>query len=233
MAKTVTVTAAQFAAYQRMADYFNKTLFGGTLPQVILNFSRKNKTFGFFAPERWESTTEGEAKRVHEISLNPEHIAKRPPQATAGTLAHELAHLWQQEFGSPTRNGYHNKEWGTKMEEIGLMPSATAAPGGKRTGQKVSHYIIEGGAFEEAWAKMPEDCLLPWAGHPEPKKETKKSSRFKYLCPGCGIKVWGKQGLNVTCSDCGEELGVEEVGGEPTAKPFPPALRIAADKGKS
>lgn len=40
------------------------------------------------------------------------------------------------------------------MESLGLMPSATAAPRGKRTGDRMSHYIIEGGPFARAFAEM-------------------------------------------------------------------------------
>jgi hypothetical protein len=37
------------------------------------------------------------------------------------------------------------------MERIGLMPSATGAPGGRRTGQRMTHYIIRGGLFDRAF----------------------------------------------------------------------------------
>jgi hypothetical protein len=43
-----------------------------------------------------------------------------------------MAHLWQWEFGSPYKNGYHNTEWAGKMIEIGLMPSDTGLPNGKK-----------------------------------------------------------------------------------------------------
>jgi hypothetical protein len=33
------------------------------------------------------------------------------------------------------------------MKEIGLQPSTIGQPGGKETGQSVTHYIIPGGAF--------------------------------------------------------------------------------------
>ena len=46
--------------------------------------------------------------------------------------------------------GYHNKEWAAKMREIGLMPTDTGQPGGKDTGQKVTHFIEPGGRFEQA-----------------------------------------------------------------------------------
>ena len=57
-----------------------------------------------------------------EIALNPAHFASRPTAGTLSTLAHEMAHLWQHHFGTPSRTGYHNKEWAAKMREIGLIP---------------------------------------------------------------------------------------------------------------
>ena len=40
------------------------------------------------------------------------------------------------------------------MKEIGLQPSSTGEPGGKETGQTVSHYIIPGGRYAKAYAKL-------------------------------------------------------------------------------
>jgi len=40
------------------------------------------------------------------------------------------------------------------MKEIGLQPSSTGEPGGKETGQTVSHYIIPGGRYAKASAKL-------------------------------------------------------------------------------
>lgn len=84
-------TTEQFSAYQAAFDYFNRTLFSGQLGGVILNFSRKAKSLGFFAPLRW-----GKERVIgHEISLNPSYLAYRPMRDTMSTLAHEMAHLWQ------------------------------------------------------------------------------------------------------------------------------------------
>jgi predicted SprT family Zn-dependent metalloprotease len=124
-------------------DYFNAALFGGELPRCILNFSRhSNRANGFFAPERWSRGTE----HTHEISLNPD-LLNRPLLACMSTLVHEMAHLWQHAEGKPSRRTYHNAEWAQKMEDVGLMPSHTGEPGGRRTGQKMSHYVIEGGGL--------------------------------------------------------------------------------------
>jgi predicted SprT family Zn-dependent metalloprotease len=197
-------TVAQFTAYQAMYDYFNRTLFQGKLPSCILNFSRQARTLGFFAPERWERGED----RSHEISLNPAHLKTSGPKDSASTLVHEMVHLWQQVFGKPSRRAYHNHEWAAKMEAVGLMPSNTAQPGGRKVGQKMSHYIIEGGAFERGYDAMPADILWPWtSGEHECSKEKKKPaapSKVKYTCEECDANVWGKPGLAVVCGDCGE-----------------------------
>jgi predicted SprT family Zn-dependent metalloprotease len=195
-----TPTGEQFAAYQAMAQYFNERLFGGELPPILLNFSRKGRrTRGFFAPDRWEKG----GATTHEISLNPRMMPARSPVETAATLVHELCHLWQFVFGTPSRAGYHNREWARKMAAVGLMPSDTGAPGGRQTGQQVSHYVIPGGPFERAFREMPDACALPWSGRegPEPARP-RRPSKVKYRCPGCRQNVWGKPGLSLVCSAC-------------------------------
>jgi hypothetical protein len=205
-------TREQFAAYQAMYDHFNRKLFAGSLPPVILNFSRKARSLGFFAAERWESG----AQRTHEISINPAHLKARPAIETASTLVHEMVHLWQQEQGSPSRTGYHNHEWAAKMEAVGLMPSSTGEPGGRKVGQHMTHYIVEGGSFQRAFAEMPAEHLLPWMGVPEPERDgggAVKRNKSKYTCPKCLANVWGKPDMVVICGPCDEVFALA-VGGE-------------------
>ena len=64
--------------------------------------------------------------------------------------------------GKPGRRGYHNEEWARKMDELGLTPSSTGEPGGDRVGYRMSHYIVEDGAFARAFEAMPREYLLPW-----------------------------------------------------------------------
>lgn len=197
-------TTEQWDAYQQAWGWFNEKLFGGELEPCILNFSRKSKgTFGFFAPERWSR----EERSVPEISLNPDQL-KRPLVDVMGTLAHEMAHQWQHQCGSPSRGGYHNREWGGKMKEVGLHPSNTGKPGGKETGQQMTHYVIEGGPFELAFAAMPEEYGIPWVSgaavaKPAPKKG---ASKVKFTCPGCGANAWGRPGLQIKCGLCELEM---------------------------
>jgi hypothetical protein len=199
-------TGEQFRAFQAQFDYFNATLFGGQLPPALLNFSRAANTLGFFAPKRWSADGKSIA---NEISLNPTHLKSRPQRDTSSTLVHEMAHHWQEELGTPSRGGYHNREWAAKMEEIGLMPKSYDKPG-TRTGYKVSHDIIEGGAFAVAFAAMPQENHLPWlcseSDEGPAKKKPRPASKVKFTCPECGCNAWGKPNLRLVCGDCDEEM---------------------------
>jgi hypothetical protein len=48
------------------------------------------------------------------------------------------------------------------MEEVGLIPSDTGKPGGKKTGQSMTHNIEEKGKYETVFSRLPESYLLPF-----------------------------------------------------------------------
>lgn len=223
-----TPTIAQFRAMQDAYDYFNQVLFGGQLPGVILNLSRKSKACGFVAPFRWRKANEqrGSKGSVHELSINPEILAMSAVDVYS-TLVHEQCHIWQHEFGTPSRGGYHNQEWADKMLSIGLIPSTTGKPGGKMTGQHMSDYPEEGGKFLDMLDAMPESYKLPFVSiegdylqiiangsqaedGEEPSAGVKASikrpknpkNKVKYTCPGCHTNVWGKPELKILCGEC-------------------------------
>ena len=198
-------TVAQTTAYQALFDHFNRALFDGQLSHVVLNFSRHARAYGFFAPQRWHAP--GEKARTHEISLNPSHLSVRTLRDTAGTLVHEMVHAWDQDHGKPGRGGYHGKSWARKMREVGLHPSDTAAPGGKETGQRVSHYIVEGGPFALAFAQIEGTITLPYVcSEPGREERAKAKRKIKYTCGGCDTNAWGKPCLRLICEECDEPL---------------------------
>jgi len=213
------VTKRQFNTLEDLFNFYNETLFKSELPPCLVNLSRHRGAHGFFAPERWHERENGEA--IHEISLNPDTMT-RPAREWQSTLVHEMAHLWQAAHGKPSRNGYHNRQWANKMKTVGLMPTDTGAPGGKTTGQSMSHYIIEGGPFASSFAQIGEltNLALPYLPTPLGDYESKKSAnKVKYECP-CGCNVWGKPGLSIHCNFCHFEFiavdahgdGASEVG---------------------
>ncbi|CAO3363610.1 SprT-like domain-containing protein [Azospirillum palustre] len=197
------ITAEQYAALQRAFDHFNATLFGGTLPQVLITFQRSKRFKGYFSPERFESLA-ASGERRHEIALNPD-VFDRDQAEILSTLVHEMVHVWQEEFGKRSRGGYHNMEWAAKMKAVGLHPSDTGAPGGKETGQRMTHIIVTEGPFDREAAKLLADGIaIAWKSDVR-KAGAAKKDKVAYAC-GCGTKVWGKPGLRVICGDCVELL---------------------------
>jgi predicted SprT family Zn-dependent metalloprotease len=211
------VTDALTMAY----DHFNQKLFNNSLDSCIIHMHRKAKCYGYFAGGRFGTTDTGvnlplatsqsTVQKVDEIALNPSHFATRTLEQSLSTLVHEMVHLWQHHKGNPGRGGYHNKEWAEYMVDVGLMPSDTGLPGGKQTGQKVSHYIIEGGDFQTVCAELlAGGFTLPyielWSTDKPKTVRAKAASKTKYVCPSCQANAWAKPGASLICGTCREDM---------------------------
>lgn len=196
-------------------EYFNDALFSGELPPCLITMQRHKGAYGYFSGNRFASAADPE-EITDEIALNPAHFATRSAAAVLSTLAHEMVHLWQHHFGTPSRPGYHNQEWAMKMRAIGLIPSDTGQPGGKETGQKMSHFIEAGGAFEEACREFLETgaavLYQDRAGEGEEATRKKKAaSKTKYTCPDCGLNAWAKPAAALICGECEQKMEAEPV----------------------
>jgi hypothetical protein len=128
--KNKPITAVEYKAFQRAYDFFNAQLFDGSLPHVLVTLQRRARTRGYFSPDRFSGRTA--QHRAHELALNPDGFDKRSDEDILSVLVHEMAHVWQQVYGKPGCGRYHNRQWAEKMKEIGLYPSDTAEPGGKK-----------------------------------------------------------------------------------------------------
>jgi len=217
-------TTHQFTKYQKLYDYYNQKLFNKELPFCLLILSRRMaRVCGHFSKDRWRDE---KGNKTHEINLNPVYLARAEEMDICQTLVHEMVHLWQYEFGKPSRRGYHNKEWAAKMQSVGLMPSDTGMPGGKITGERMSDYPIVGGIFEKVYKEMPKDLMLPFksaepigeleflaalignseeVGTAAPVVAPTKRNKTKYTCLHCKANVWGKPELEVICRSCLQE----------------------------
>lgn len=201
----------EYDVFEKAYDFFNAKLFGGKLPLCLITLSRRAKVYGYFAPERFISRGNGD-QRVDEIALNPDGFEDRTDKKILSTLVHEMVHLWQQHFGEPPRTCYHDREWANKMEEVGLMPTDTGMTGGKKTGQKVTHLVIENGNFDLTVDEMIQTGFkLNWqsCAPPEEEKE-KKKSKVKYTCPVCEQNAWAKPEASLVCGKCMESMEGEE-----------------------
>lgn len=215
VAGPATPTKEVYEEFQQAYSTFNEQLFQGILPECIITLQRAAGSYGYFCQQRF---VHRDGKVSDEIALNPTHFASRTTVVTLSTLAHEMAHLAECHFGKKGRAGYHNKSWGKRMLDIGLHPSSTGQPGGRLTGYRMTHYIVEGGPFDVLTARMVSTGFrLSWAdanfesnhgiakptvAMPGEPDEGDGSNRWRYTCPKCGLNLWGKPNSPAGCWKC-------------------------------
>ena len=149
-----TPTTWQYGQFDVAYRWFNDNLFDLALPTCLITMTRKARTLGYFSGNRWavlesQATDDNpwatsESSGTDEIAMHPEHFADRSAEEVLSTLVHEMVHCWQAHYGKPPRRGYHSREWADRMEEVGLVPSHTGQPDGKKVGQRMTHYIVDG-----------------------------------------------------------------------------------------
>jgi hypothetical protein len=200
------ITPAEYLGFQKAYDFFNAELFGASLPHVLVTLQRHANTRGYFSPERFTGRIEDAA--VHELALNPDSFTGRTDEEILSTLAHEMAHVWQRTHGKPPTRCYHDRQWAAKMKEIGLQPSTTGLPGGKETGQSVTHYIVPEGPYARAYARLRATGFqLHWQSVPQGAqgRAKKPSSKTKFTCPDCAQNAWAKPDALLICGNCYED----------------------------
>ena len=196
-------TLNQYTLIEYIFNYYNKALFQGQLEYHFIGM--KKGVIGFLFPEN----IKGREGSDYESVPDPQGAAWENVEFHTA-LVHEMLHLWQLSYGNPSRGGYHNAEYAQKSEEVGLAPSSTGQPGGKRTGQKMSHYPAP--VFLKEFNNFPfkEIEYLPL-----PVKEgeayTGKNDKTKYQCPGCGFISWNKPNVIINCYGC-FELMIQQKG---------------------
>ena len=193
-----------YEAFSRAYRHFNLEIFQGRLPECVFLLQRRKSTNGYFQGDVWAETN-GE-KRLDEIAINPDKLASRTIKETLSTLVHEMCHLEQAHFGSPSKHGYHNAEWARMMIAVGLEPvpvdqDKTPKTGKtRRTGYSVTHKIIPAAAFDKAADKLlRRGFIIPWVTEASVKLNRNKT---KYTCPGCSLSAWAKPKASLICGAC-------------------------------
>ncbi|ALN21952.1 MULTISPECIES: hypothetical protein [Ectopseudomonas] len=164
-------TQQAYAELQKAYDFFNQELFDNRLPYCLITLQRQHDTYGYFSANQFQNRTDGE--QTHEIALNPSYFAVRTIQETLSVLVREMVSLDQRlntKRDKLPRRRYRNTEWADMCEAIGLMPTDTGLPGGKRVGDNVQTYVIEGGPFDQACSKLVDDTFtLSWVDRFPPR----------------------------------------------------------------
>ena len=219
-------TAEAYGEWQRAFSFFNECLFSNALPNCVITYTRRRTVLGYFCAGAFANE---DGVSAHEIAMNPRWFAARGEIDTYSTLVHEMCHLWRCVCGGLNRKkrrdapGYHSAVWAGRMEALGLVPSDTGAPGGKRTGYRVSHYILDGGPFDQACRRfLGSRHRINWRdGRPalraagpavdgaSPASVTitpPRNTRTRFVCPGCDLKAWARASAGLACTGCGRPL---------------------------
>jgi hypothetical protein len=196
----VPIRQSQSRALDDLAAYLSRKLFRGrdALPRVMVNVVRRARSTGHIKQQL--STDPKRDEVLVEINLNLEVLPNY--RAVCSEICHQLVLVWQRSHGKPSRLGYHNYDWVDKMMKIGLMPSSTGQPDGEMTGQRMSHYPIEGGLFMQVFDSMPDDLFLVPIVYRRERPSSAK--RLTYYCP-CRPKnrCLAAPGFEATCRLCG------------------------------
>jgi predicted RNA-binding Zn-ribbon protein involved in translation (DUF1610 family) len=198
------ITVVENTAIQKAIDHLNRELFDSRLPDVFVRYETRANSDGFYTPSGF-SARDGKYEKDC-IALNSDRFVGKTDLQILADLGHLLCHHGQYHFGTAPARHYHDEEWSELMVSIGLQPSSTGAAGGKITGKKMSHYVIPGGRFEQAYAKL---AATGWriniqsTPFPGSKVKTDKN-KTTLICPACEDRTWcSKRGKRWICPDCG------------------------------
>lgn len=209
-------TLLQFEAIQNAFDFYNTQLFlpefGTKLSPVFfsLNDNYRRTSKGYYAYDKYTNKS-GDVFSL--INITPEHLNQRFENVMS-TLVHEMAHHFQYTQGKSKGRKllYHNKEFASIMERLGLICSDTGRLGGKKTGKRMTHYILDGGKFELLTAFAPSKIRIPFKLNQnitiqglktlEEERLTEQKRKVKYECISCNSRVWGKPNLQISCVAC-------------------------------
>lgn len=179
-------TLSLYTALQNAFDHFNKRLFGGQLPPCLITLRSASRVYGYHHADRFISL---DGKLVDELGMHPGFFTLQPIEVVMATLLHEMVHHWQNHAGTPSPSNPHNLEWAEKMISLGLQPSHTGLPGGKKTGRSMSDYILPDGRFLRACGELlATGFTLPWMDRHAPVKPEAQAAHQRAL-EASGVKV--------------------------------------------
>lgn len=161
-------TLSLYTALEQAYDHFNVRLFGGHLQPCLITLRSATRVYGYHHAARFISP---DGKLVDELGMHPGFFTLQPVEVVLSTLVHEMVHHWQNHSGTPSPSNPHNREWSEKMAFIGLQPSHTGLPGGKKTGRSMSDYVLPDGLFLKSCRELlAQGFSLPWMDRHAPIK---------------------------------------------------------------
>lgn len=172
-------------------DLFNEKYFENKLSKPVITVSPDSTKGAYGWCTSWKAWKDGQSE-YYEINICAEYLT-RPFEQTAGTMLHEMIHLFDLENGVQdcSRGGtYHNAKFKKATEKYGYAKTQLTDESKK---------LIADFKGKSAFVLSRE------SGRKVEKKTTKsKSSSRKYVCPCCGTIVRATKEVKIICADCNE-----------------------------
>jgi hypothetical protein len=91
----------EYTTFTEACKFFDRELFGGRLPPVLITLQRQANSCGYFSPDRFDerSSPSSIKESVGELALNPDRFANASDEEILSTMVHEMAHVWQEARG--------------------------------------------------------------------------------------------------------------------------------------
>lgn len=180
--------------------FFNVKLFGDELTECIITLSRHKGANGYYLNNSFGANK-------HELAVTHSLMTLDNKEMCA-TFVHEMCHLWQAQCDEPAKNGYHNKMWAWKMQEVGLTPVSIDRPG-TMLGFKVTHEIMDGGPFDIRYKEF-----VNWYGvlldeNKSPVKRVTSTSKTKRPYAQCDCRKMAIPSIDavlIFCNECGKYM---------------------------
>jgi len=185
-----TPTGKTYTELDRAYVAFNVALFDGDLPGCLITLTRRRRSQGFIKLGQFCSSDRSET--TDEIGLNPQRFDGVPDDEIQALLVRLMCHQWRAyQDRPPKKPSYCDEVTASKLESLGLVPTDTGKPGGRRTGSNIGHYIIEDGLFAGVAAarKFDRDRLFYDLSKEQDPRERRNKATF--TCPLCKIKRYG------------------------------------------
>lgn len=208
--RNITTMAELSACMMKLFNWFNESFFENALSKVVITFESgyKKGAYGWiYTKPTW---VQGDKDRYN-INISSDCL-DRPLERIAGTLLHEMVHLYNIEnnIKDTSRAGiYHNKRFKQSAEEHGLEVFEEDKIGYGRT-------QIRPDLVPEVLAAWEVKAIKIMQKRPEEveSKPAKESSTIKLVCPCCGqrCRVTSKE-YSIMCGSC--TLNSLDTGGEP------------------
>lgn len=165
--------------------------------------SGRANVHGHFAPGSWQNGH-------HEILISAESLA-RGPEATLGTLIHELAHAKANKLeirDTSNNNRYHNKRFKKIAEEMGITLELAGTIGWSKTTLPSETAVL----YSAGLIKLEKSLTTYRMGRAadvatapaKPRKTTKAPMQCECFEPvTVSIQWFERMGSNLSCFECG------------------------------